>query len=208
MSAIVVVRFDWPDSDASGAGPRAVDALRAALAEAAAGSGDIALYRSVPGSSVPSDGAAARSAPGRTLGYAFAAGAVSTARLARAIAGLPLAARVSRLAPILALAGASRGEPATWRYIVETDVDPAHEADFNAWYDTEHLAGLASVPGTAGAARYRDLDARPRYVACYDLARREAFNSAAWLAVRATPWSSRVRPSFRNTRRTMFRREN
>ena len=27
-----------------------------------------------------------------------------------------------------------------------------------------------------------------------------------WLAVRASDWSGRVRPSFRNTRRTMFKR--
>ena len=31
--------------------------------------------------------------------------------------------------------------------------------------------------------------------------------SPEWLAVRATDWSSRVRPAFRNTRRTMFRHD-
>jgi hypothetical protein len=33
-----------------------------------------------------------------------------------------------------------------------------------------------------------------------------ARQTAAWTAVTATPWSSRVRPNFRNTRRTIFAR--
>ena len=104
------------------------------------------------------------------------------------------------------LDGADAGLEASWHYEVETDVTADAEADFNAWYLEEHLPGLASVPGTVRARRLIDHDGSPRYHACYDLNRREAFSSPAWLAVRATPWSDRVRPCFRNTRRTMFRR--
>ncbi|MFY3138994.1 hypothetical protein ACOTFF_17220 [Achromobacter xylosoxidans] len=106
----------------------------------------------------------------------------------------------------LDLAGASAGADAPWHYIVETDVLPEAEADLNAWYDQEHLPGLAAVPGTVRAQRYECRDRGPRYLACYDLATRETFGSPPWLAVRATDWSSRVRPSFRNTRRTMFQK--
>lgn len=106
-----------------------------------------------------------------------------------------------------ALAGEAQGRDAPWHYVVATDVLPQCEVDFNAWYETEHLAGLAAVPGVARATRYRLVQgAGPLYHAGYDLAERDAFNSPAWLAVRGTPWSSRVRPSFLNTRRTMYRR--
>lgn len=81
-----------------------------------------------------------------------------------------------------------------------------HDDDLNAWYAQEHLPGLASVAGTVRAARYLDAAGSPRYYACYDLASPEALGSPAWLAVRGTAWSARVRPAFRNTRRTMFRR--
>jgi len=124
-------------------------------------------------------------------------------------------ARLNELAPgaharvlhrTLDLPGASAGQEAPWHYIVETDVLPEAEADLNAWYDQEHLPGLASVPGTVRAQRWECRDESPRYLACYDLHTQETFGSPPWLAVRATDWSSRVRPSFRNTRRTMFRK--
>jgi hypothetical protein len=112
-----------------------------------------------------------------------------------------------KLECLQALPGAAWGSEARWHYIVATDVLPGHEEDFLAWYGQEHLPGLAAVAGTAHAARYRIVEgAGPRYHACYDLADRAAFNSPAWLAVRATAWSARVRPAFFNTRRTMYRR--
>lgn len=123
------------------------------------------------------------------------------------LADLPDGISPMRLQPLLAVPGAAAGTSAPWHYIVATDVLPEHEADFNAWYEQEHLPGLAAVPGTVQAARYRVCEGEgPRYHACYDLADRAAFNSVPWLAVRGTPWSSRVRPSFRNTLRMMYRR--
>lgn len=122
------------------------------------------------------------------------------------LAGVPGEVVLVRLQPVSAMAGAADGQPVHWHYVVATDVPPAHEAEFNAWYDTEHLPGLAAVPGVVRAQRWRVVQGDgPRHHACYDLATRSAFNSTAWLAVRATPWSSRVRPHFMHTRRTMYR---
>lgn len=128
---------------------------------------------------------------------------------------LPAGAQLSRLRCTLQIAGVSAGADAPWHYVVETDVQPGQEADFNAWYDQEHLQGLAAVPGTVAAWRFLNEGVNegvnesaqgPRYLACYDLAALDTFGSPLWLAVRGTAWSSRVRPAFRNTRRTMYRR--
>jgi hypothetical protein len=113
---------------------------------------------------------------------------------------------VSRLDPIVDLPGAAAGLPARFHYVVETDVLTEHEADFNRWYDREHLPGLAAVPGTARARRFRNPDGSPRYHACYDVVSPSTVGSPSWTAVRSTAWSQRVRPAFRNTTRTMFRR--
>ena len=138
--------------------------------------------------------------------YVYVRGAQALPEVQARLAELTPGARVRVLHRTLELPGASAGQDAPWHYIVETDVLPEAEADLNAWYDQEHLPGLAAVPGTVRALRYECRDESPRYLACYDLRTRETFGSPPWLAVRATDWSSRVRPSFRNTSRTMFRR--
>ena len=102
--------------------------------------------------------------------------------------------------------GASVGADAAFHYVVETDVAPEHERELNAWYDEEHLPGLVGVPGTVRAARYRRASGSPRYLVCYDLTTPVTLERPEWLAVRHTDWSSRVRPLFDNTRRTMFTR--
>jgi hypothetical protein len=138
------------------------------------------------------------------LGPALPARIAERARDQLAFQDLAIAA--VRLGPMFDSPGASRNETPLFHYVVETDVDEAHEADLNAWYDTEHMPGLAACPGTVRARRFRNPDGSPRYHACYDLVSTDALGSKPWLAVRHTAWSDRVRPHFRNTRRTMFRR--
>ena len=138
--------------------------------------------------------------------YCRAATALALQQVQARIPALFPRAHARLLEPVCLLDGASRGQDAPWHYIVETDVLPEQEDDLNAWYDQEHLPGLAAVSGTVRAGRYLCRDGSPRYHACYDLHTRQTFGSPPWLAVRATGWSSRVRPAFRNTKRTMFQR--
>ncbi len=88
------------------------------------------------------------------------------------------------------------------------NVAPEAEADFNAWYDEEHLPALAAVPGTRAARRYRSGEAggSHRYLAIYHLEAPEVTRSAAWKAAVDTPWSARMRPHFRDHIRILSRR--
>jgi hypothetical protein len=89
------------------------------------------------------------------------------------------------------------------------NVAPEAEADFNAWYDEEHLPALARVPGTLTARRYRSTETgggSHRYVALYHLQSPAVAESAAWKAAVETPWSARVRPHFRDRIRILTRR--
>jgi hypothetical protein len=138
------------------------------------------------------------------LSAALPARGAEQARSLPVFKGLRISA--ARLEPMFDAPGASRGETPLFHYVVETDVDPAHEADLNAWYDTEHMPGLAACPGSVRARRFRNPDGSPRYHSCYDLMSTETLGSEPWLAVRHTTWSDRVRPHFRNTKRTLFRR--
>jgi hypothetical protein len=116
-----------------------------------------------------------------------------------------VAVLVSRLEQVFESAGASAGQPCEAHYVVEMDPAPGSREEIELWYDQEHMPGLAAVPGCARAQRLLNVDHGPLSLACYDLARESAFGSPPWLAVRATAWSSRVRPNFTNTKRSMFR---
>jgi hypothetical protein len=116
----------------------------------------------------------------------------------------PASSEYTELKLLSHLNGASHQEIGGFHYVVETDVSEVNDEEFNAWYDTEHLPGLAKVPGTISARRLIRLSGGPRYIACYDLVSPAVMESEAWLAIRHTAWSSRVRPMFFNTERTLF----
>lgn len=87
------------------------------------------------------------------------------------------------------------------------NVTPEGEADFNKWYDEEHIPALAGVAGTLAARRYKTSDSGShRYVAVYHLVSPDVTRTAAWAKAVDTPWSARVRPHFRDRIRILCRR--
>lgn len=72
------------------------------------------------------------------------------------------------------------------------DVPAQHEAEFNRWYDTEHLPLLTAVPGVLGARRFLAAEDKPRYIALYELAEAQVASSAPWAAALNTPWAKRI----------------
>lgn len=86
------------------------------------------------------------------------------------------------------------------------NVDPEHEAEFNDWYDNEHIPALSAVPGTVLARRYRDDSGSHRYLALYHLESPEVTMSDAWKAGAGTPWSAKMRPHFRDHLRILCKR--
>jgi hypothetical protein len=112
--------------------------------------------------------------------------------------------RASRLETVLDLQGASHIEKPIFHYVVETDAEEGWMPEITRWYDTEHMPGLAAVPGCIRATRLLNHDHGPQSLACYDLVSTQTLGSAPWLAVRNTAWSDLARPHFTNTQRTMF----
>jgi hypothetical protein len=62
-----------------------------------------------------------------------------------------------------------------------TDVDAQYEAEFNRWYDEEHLDRLLEAPGFLGASRHVALRGGPRYLAMYELGEAGVLRTAAFL---------------------------
>jgi hypothetical protein len=76
-------------------------------------------------------------------------------------------------------------------------VPESADQEWNAWYNTEHLPELLSLPGFLDAARYVAYKGVPKYLAVYELENAEALKSAEFQKWRAnpSPWSRRISPS-------------
>lgn len=78
-----------------------------------------------------------------------------------------------------------------------TEPPPEMEEEFNAWYDTEHMAERLAIPGFLSARRWIAPRAKPgsgKYLATYELERQQVLTTAAYLAhvgEHFTPWSKR-----------------
>jgi hypothetical protein len=82
--------------------------------------------------------------------------------------------------------------------VASMNVDPAVEAEFNAWYNTEHLPFLGAVPGVLSARRFEAGVAglERKYLALYHLTDVGVSRSDAWTKAARTPWSARLNRFF------------
>lgn len=96
--------------------------------------------------------------------------------------------------------------PAPVLYTVELDIAEADLPEIFRWYEEEHLPMLTSCPGCIGGTRYQRLDGgAPNLLAAYRFERPEVNQTPEWIAARSTPWTERVRPMFRASRRFVRR---
>jgi len=85
------------------------------------------------------------------------------------------------------------------------NIAPDFEAEFNEWYDKEHIPALAAVPGVLCARRFRGTGNR-KYVALYHLTTPDVVESDEWKQARQSEWTSRLQPQFRDHLRLVLRR--
>ena len=78
--------------------------------------------------------------------------------------------------------------------MVWADIPADKEADFNNWYNEEHIAEVLSVPGVLNAARYEAIRSGPKHLACYELESPAVIQTDAFKNRPRTEWSSRVAP--------------
>ncbi len=82
--------------------------------------------------------------------------------------------------------------------VVRIEVDPAVEAEFNRWYDEEHIPQLTRVPGVRSGRRFVSRCPDRHYVAVYGLEEASVMKSQAWIEAGNTAWTVRMRGHFRD----------
>src|SRR5260370_41348386 len=91
--------------------------------------------------------------------------------------------------------------------LTSMDIDPADEAEFNRWYDREHLEERVAIEGFVEARRYIAHPASPKYLSLYSTLDFEVLTSPAYRAALAnqTAWSKQTIARFRNMNRAVAR---
>jgi hypothetical protein len=69
-------------------------------------------------------------------------------------------------------------------HIVRVDIDPEHQAAFEAWYEDTHFPDLLACPGWLSARRFISIGEGPRYAAIYDVAGQWAFGTPEFQKVK------------------------
>src|SRR3984957_10439212 len=91
--------------------------------------------------------------------------------------------------------------------LTSMDIDPSDEADFNRWYDREHLEERVAIEGFLEARRYVAIDGHPKYLCLYSTAELNVLDSPAYRKALANPtdWSSKTMARFKNMIRSVAR---
>lgn len=87
-------------------------------------------------------------------------------------------------------AGEHQSRP-EWLNIVTVDIEDAHAAAFNRWYNDVHVPEILGCPGWLASRRYECIDGEPRFLAIYDLSDDvQPFSSPEWEC--AVGWDEHV----------------
>src|SRR5690349_10844194 len=91
--------------------------------------------------------------------------------------------------------------------LTSMDIDAADEAEFNRWYDREHLEERVAIEGFLEARRYVAHEAHLEYLSLYSTATFEVLDSAAYRTALAnqTKWSQENISRFKNMIRAVAR---
>jgi hypothetical protein len=75
--------------------------------------------------------------------------------------------------------------------LTSMNIDAAHEAEFNRWYDREHLEERVAIEGFLEARRYVAHEGNPKYLSLYSTETFEVLDSPAYRTALAnqTAWS-------------------
>jgi hypothetical protein len=91
--------------------------------------------------------------------------------------------------------------------LTSMDIDAADEAEFNRWYDREHLEERVAIDGFLEARRYLAHNGSPRFLFLYSTKNLDVLDSPAYRARLSNPteWSKKNMARFKNMIRAVAR---
>jgi len=94
-------------------------------------------------------------------------------------------------------------------YVVQMDIPPEYEGEFNRIYDEQHVPEIAKVAGVLGIKRYvleKPVAGVPKYLATYRVKAADIPQNPAWKnAANTGDWAPKIRPHTFNRSHSLFR---
>lgn len=94
--------------------------------------------------------------------------------------------------------------PATALLIVQVDIDPEREDEFNRWYDEEHVPEKQATPGFYSARRFKHFTAPHRYLAIYEVENGDLVTNPEYMTQQQSEWSTSIMQAWRDWDRNVW----
>jgi hypothetical protein len=88
--------------------------------------------------------------------------------------------------------------------IVEVEIDPADDEEFNRWYDEEHVPEKLHTPGFRGARRFKAYGSDTRYLVIYELDSPETVTSPEYMSQTPSEWTRSIMDRWKSWRRDVW----
>jgi hypothetical protein len=88
--------------------------------------------------------------------------------------------------------------------VVDIEVDPAREDEFNHWYDEEHIPEKRAAAGFYTARRFKHTTDPHRYLALYEVEDADTVTSPAYMTQPMSEWSISIQAAWKRIDRDVW----
>jgi len=88
--------------------------------------------------------------------------------------------------------------------VVQVDIDPAREDEFNRWYDEEHVPEKLAAPGFSSARRFKHFTIPHRYLAIYEVEDGDTVTNPTYMSQPQSEWSASIMQAWRAWDRSVW----
>jgi hypothetical protein len=88
--------------------------------------------------------------------------------------------------------------------MVQVEIDPADDEEFNKWYDEEHVPEKLRTPGFISARRFRSAEVNTKYLVIYELENPDAATTPAYMRQEPSEWTKSIMTRWKDWNRSVW----
>ncbi|MDT4892367.1 MAG: hypothetical protein QOE97_1402 [Pseudonocardiales bacterium] len=88
--------------------------------------------------------------------------------------------------------------------VVQVEIDPVDEEEFNRWYDEEHIPEKLEEPGFISVRRFKISDGACKYLVLYELENAADATKPAYMRKEPTEWGKSIMARWKDWNRNVW----